>query len=470
MKSIYSFLLFLACSSVYSQAAYFDIKPFDDSLTLPSQHNRGLNLSFVGMNKPLLYVTIDTLSNNTYYGNQISNLSIANFSHLFQSFAINANDITDTIGKAIIIPTKKNIFFQSQVANTGTVNCDGQLSCLIDTSNNFFSSKFFAYLDASNQFSVLNAGGPNVISNKCPGRYAIGGLSQANQKTLEAYTFYFGNYNLLHPAGHLSVSVNPFGLATGTVCSGQAAVSVSGSSGTFQYSYDGGAYIINKNITGLCEGFHSVLVTNTTDTAGSYFIIANSNNVVNNPNTGGIVVDTIVYNYSNCSFNYNTPIDSAFLINTVTIDTNSIFLSWEIWQNGIMTPVSDTISYDYQQGNNMISLIVYCGSSRLTINFNSKRINDFAVLSSPTALKDRYEINNSSIYPNPFSDYLHISTTEKPIKISLYDILGQETRTVLKTETSKDGYDISVSNLKPGCYFLEFSSNQKAYRFKVIKQ
>lgn len=473
MKLLYSLLLSLSLLSAYGQnAAYFNVEAIDDSVTVVGQHNRQLQLSFPGLNKPLLYVTRNMVTNALYYGNHISNMSATSFGQNHRCYAINTNDLADTIGGAVITPKQKSLYFISQTGNTGT-NCDGQVIFKIDTLHHSSGNiKFFVNDPFASTGSLLSHG-TYTVSNKCPGRYTILGAPFPSSIVFEAVTFYVGDFDLIHPSSNFNVTVNPYGLATGTMCVGQANTSVSGASGPFQYSYDGAAYTSSNTAINLCEGYHSVMVKNATDTAGSYFIISNSNNVINNANTGGPVVDTIIYNFANCSFNYNQTVDSAFLTNATTIDSNTVFLAWEIWQGGSMTAISDTISCLYQQGNNMISLVVFCGSARQMIvgNFNSKRVNDYAKLSYnfPTGIQQKRELSGISVYPNPFTDVIHITAKDQALNVELLDLLGRDLSASLHSEHSKNGLDLNTSALPEGVYFMRISVGAERKVFKIIK-
>jgi hypothetical protein len=472
MKSLYSLLLSLSLLSAYGQnAAYFNVEAIDDSVTVIGQHNRQLQLSFPGLNKPLLYVTRNMVTNAMYYGNHISNITAVAYKQLYNCYAINANDLSDTIGAAIITPSKKSIYFISQTGNTG-VSCNGKVSIKIDTVGHGTGSLLFASdIYGGSSSPLMLSQGPNTLSNRCPGKHAVAAIPGSNAS--EATTFYVGDFDLIHPSSNFNVTVNPYGLATGTMCIGQANTSVSGASGPFQYSYDGAAYTSSNTAVNLCEGYHSVMVKNATDTAGSYFIISNSNNVINNANTGGPVVDTIIYNFANCSFNYNQTVDSAFLTTATTIDSNTVFLAWEIWQGGSMTAISDTISCLYQQGNNMISLVVFCGSARQMIagNFNSKRVNDYAKLSYnfPTGIQQKPELSGISVYPNPFTDVVHINAKGEAMNVELLDLLGRDLSMSLHGQRSKNGMEFDTSELPQGCYFLRVSVDGQSKAFKIIK-
>ena len=104
-------------------------------------------------------------------------------------------------------------------------------------------------------------------------------------------------------------------------------------------------------------------------------------------------------------------------------------------------------------------------SSGKTVNIENRTENNSVLKSS--------EIN---IYPNPTKDLLNIeilAKTDGQIGLELYDIQGRqmiETRTesLLSGNTSK--YQINVSNLSEGMYFVRLKIDEKYYFHKVFKQ
>lgn len=81
----------------------------------------------------------------------------------------------------------------------------------------------------------------------------------------------------------------------------------------------------------------------------------------------------------------------------------------------------------------------------------------------PTSiLEEKYEI---SIYPNPASHFLYLSTTEELSAYSLYNIHGQ----LLSTDTNPDNL-IDIQSLRTGSYIIEFEINQQKIRKLIIKK
>ena len=70
------------------------------------------------------------------------------------------------------------------------------------------------------------------------------------------------------------------------------------------------------------------------------------------------------------------------------------------------------------------------------------------------------------IYPNPFSEFTSIYFSEnKERKISIYDIMGRNVRTIIATEKKVDIYK---EDFKNGMYFIQISDGEKQMTKKLI--
>src|SRR5574343_500064 len=105
------------------------------------------------------------------------------------------------------------------------------------------------------------------------------------------------------------------------------------------------------------------------------------------------------------------------------------------------------------------SSMFYSSSPQEFVTFNT---NSNCALNS-----ENFKNNELKIYPNPFNDYLKLSTeTNLNIeRITIYNSLGQ----IVNTNTSNYDY-IDVSKLKTGYYFIEIVSDEGKKIEKIIKQ
>jgi hypothetical protein len=77
--------------------------------------------------------------------------------------------------------------------------------------------------------------------------------------------------------------------------------------------------------------------------------------------------------------------------------------------------------------------------------------------------------NQTSIYPNPFNDVIHISSAKKVVRTHIVDILG---KSVLNIEDTFNGISkINVSKFSNGLYFVILESDSNEIKtIKLIKE
>lgn len=80
------------------------------------------------------------------------------------------------------------------------------------------------------------------------------------------------------------------------------------------------------------------------------------------------------------------------------------------------------------------------------------------------------EITKVKIYPNPTKGNLKIEVTNMPpgslYEMRLYDMSGN---LLITKKDNPEFYDLDISYLRDGIYFLRIIINETAYDFKVIK-
>jgi len=77
---------------------------------------------------------------------------------------------------------------------------------------------------------------------------------------------------------------------------------------------------------------------------------------------------------------------------------------------------------------------------------------------------EEIEHSNIMLYPNPTDNYLIVQTDEL-FKISIYDIIGKQVKSVKMTSNHQS---IDLSRLLPGIYTFVFENNSKIEVKKII--
>ncbi|MES2764000.1 MAG: T9SS type A sorting domain-containing protein [Bacteroidota bacterium] len=480
---------------IQSQVAIFKALPFMDTISQPGLRKFGLKFSFSGINVPILYKTETAVSSSVvYYGDSIPNLldgsmSMATLaSTAFRCTAINALNTNETYGPIFVYPVNENVISFNTISEPNGTNCDGYIQAYLDQGPgpNYDVSAQYDPMIAYN-FSGVFGGFSSTMTNGfagnlCSRKYRIDAPYDCfyshdgnyyGMSIQESFIVLLGQYAFPSTTGFDAV-INPYQQATSPSCNGKANVTITNSTASpFLYSYDGAPYVSSDSIVGLCEGIHTVKIKNTSDSIAKYFIISDTSNVFNNTNLFGSVVDTIIVNSTNCNFNYNLPVDSAFLVSHNQIDLNTIALSWQIWQSGTSTIISDTISYLYQSGNNMVSLMMFCGNAKTTnsVSIKTLRVNDYIVLNQTVGINEKQQNSAFEIFPNPFSNIISIKCKDivniKNIEIT--NLLGEK----VLCNYQSHGQEISfiTNDFKAGFYMISIiskSGNKSSY--KVIKE
>ncbi|HEY9123072.1 MAG TPA: alpha-amylase family glycosyl hydrolase [Bacteroidales bacterium] len=90
----------------------------------------------------------------------------------------------------------------------------------------------------------------------------------------------------------------------------------------------------------------------------------------------------------------------------------------------------------------------------------------YATIGIRTAINS-VDATKISIYPNPASDYINISSGSPIKSIDIYDING---RIVLKSVNIVDSESVNVSNLKSGLYFVNAYTSKGTIKAKFLKK
>lgn len=118
----------------------------------------------------------------------------------------------------------------------------------------------------------------------------------------------------------------------------------------------------------------------------------------------------------------------------------------------------DLTGYDASYGKNFAILV----------QGKTIYIDDFSYTSGNLSTEE-YVIGEFSIYPNPVSDILRIDYKESLDWIKVYDINGRILRTT-NFHYNESQFEINVSDLSKGVYFVEIKSNKNKHIQKFIKK
>lgn len=99
-------------------------------------------------------------------------------------------------------------------------------------------------------------------------------------------------------------------------------------------------------------------------------------------------------------------------------------------------------------------------------NANTIEIDNFLVELEPTAsISDLAKFNFKS-YPNPATEYVHVSASKRMDKVEVYSLVGQQ---VIQKPLKDTKGEINVTNLSKGVYFVMAYIEDAVGSYKIIK-
>jgi len=106
------------------------------------------------------------------------------------------------------------------------------------------------------------------------------------------------------------------------------------------------------------------------------------------------------------------------------------------------------------------------GTATVVISFNSngKVVEKSILVNTSTLGRDEFTKVQLSIYPNPVSDYLNISSEDEVTDVVIYDVNGRTINTRINNN------QIDVSNFARGFYIINISTEKAKYTQKFIKR
>ncbi|TND07251.1 MAG: fibronectin type III domain-containing protein [Bacteroidetes bacterium] len=298
-------------------------------------------------------------------------------------------------------------------------------------------------------------------------------------------------------------------------CDGSATVTPSG--GVFPYTYSWApSGSITNTAGGLCAGTHTCTVTDfngcskftviTITEPAALTVVTSSNNVNCFGDCNAIAAATPSGGTPNYSYSWSNGCSTATCTNlcagshTVTVtdsmgctaaDTITISEPAELVVTTSKTDASCSgcfdgtasaspsggtpgYSYMWSPGGQTSASIGGLGVGNYTVcvtDANQCVTCDTVTISAPSGISGQAETGGMAIYPNPVSEYLHVSSAiQGAVQISLYDITG-------KMHYLAGGYTypgntirIPVDRLPSGLYFLEIGTEHGKSTHKIVRK
>ena len=109
--------------------------------------------------------------------------------------------------------------------------------------------------------------------------------------------------------------------------------------------------------------------------------------------------------------------------------------------------------------------VITCTNNSFTDNLDAKSITTYVVKRAPSAVNENKKIN-FTVFPNPASDYIKLSTIENVNSVKICNLLGQK---IIEINNPKD-QSISIESLISGTYIISTNQDGIENRTKFIKK
>lgn len=155
-------------------------------------------------------------------------------------------------------------------------------------------------------------------------------------------------------------------------------------------------------------------------------------------------------------FNWNQPVEllpGRYFIEVIAAPFP--FTDYQRWE---VTP---------NAGNDLDSVVSFDGGESWESNAGYNYVFEVSGFTNPYLSVGDVKKSDISVYPNPVSDILNISSNQSISKVIIYSPAGQ----IVKTITNLQDNKIEVSGLSKGVYFVStISENGESKTFRVIKK
>lgn len=238
------------------------------------------------------------------------------------------------------------------------------------------------------------------------------------------------------------------------------------------------------NRTSLCPGIYSVY---TYDLLNGYYNLGSIDTMIITNNYTAYIdssifnytpQDTAYFNYLNCDFDFNAPIDSInYTEDTLYNDGSVLIVGFEfiIYQGNNFVSLTDSLTISEDSLITM-DVVLYCGLLKST--FNGRRIAylrgapEHNFFQNSDLGTGQLSSSVAELFPNPVVDKVHLSFfAPSSGDILIYDAAGK--RYLNESANGVQELNFDVSYLSDGMYFLQFAStnsSSESFTYYFVKQ
>ena len=252
-------------------------------------------------------------------------------------------------------------------------------------------------------------------------------------------------------------------------CDGSGIMRTQGGTPPYQIDFEGNTENAAIDTTRLlCEGVYSATATDANDQTSEFYFVVGSpqSSHINLKGGGQVPVDTLYENaIENCDVDYDN-IDSVRIIDHDMFTTDSIDITWKIYQTGGASVVVNQ-KYSYPKiGLCRIILYLYCSGGARAGATHVRGVDEIVVEEERSLSINTINENDAlSFYPNPFSEKIVLeSDTEGALEI--IDVQG---KVIYKSVVNAGKTKIDTGSFTSGVYIVSVKNNKELKIARLIK-
>ncbi|MGY8908722.1 MAG: T9SS type A sorting domain-containing protein, partial [Flavobacteriales bacterium] len=112
------------------------------------------------------------------------------------------------------------------------------------------------------------------------------------------------------------------------------------------------------------------------------------------------------------------------------------------------------------------TVVIYMRAPLATSSAYDVYVDNVSLKAAAVASVANVFADNITIYPNPVTNFINISTTEKISNVEVYNIVGKRVLSIKNLENNQ----VDISNLASGMYMLRLTNGTSVTTKKIMKQ
>jgi hypothetical protein len=267
----------------------------------------------------------------------------------------------------------------------------------------------------------------------------------------------------------LKITVTTSNATSVALCNGTAVATVTGGVPTYTINFAGSTTTgATLNIPNLCAGFYTINATDAQSHTASFTFVVGSPATTYTTAPNPVYADSTITNallstaIPNCSIDYSAnAITSIKIKEYAYVSNDSVSVTWNIYQGSTIK----TQKARYQislPGVYKFVLALYC-TNRAS---GSVTASDETYISNRSTGITAVELNNTVIYPNPFSNKLTV-VLDKAASIKITDLSGKE---IYSTKVNAGISVIETGNFNTGVYLITISDETGSVTKKLVRE